>query len=133
MSIIKERIERALRSPLIILSASADAKSERMAYINYARLNGMKGMLTVLYRQMSNRIIIGEKDFNLQTYITSYDTCSQDELDIAWANRKREIPKVENTIQKEMEQASEKVERQDKQLTDRSQDALASLGFKKPS
>ena len=88
----------------------------------------MKGLVTVLYRQMSNRIIIGEKDFNLQTYVSSYDTCSQEELDKAWKAHSKEVPEVKE-IGKGKEER-EKEESQQNKLKEASNEAMRKLGFK---
>lgn len=93
-NIVEQRVTQALNRPIIYLCASGNPKSERMSYINWIRTNGLRKVMTVLYKQMSNRVIVGPKDFNLQCYVTDYDTITQEELDNAWENRNSEAKPV---------------------------------------
>lgn len=132
MSIIETRVMKALDRPMIYLCASGNPKSERMMYINWIRNNNLVGKISVLYRQIGNRVIVGPKDFNLQCYVTDYDFISQEELDRAWENRKEEaVTPHEKEETKQQARLIEEEERAKEKLKQIGTDALASLGFGK--
>lgn len=116
MSIVEERVMKALDKPMIYLCASGNAKSERMMYINWIRQNNLVGQMTVMYRQDGNRVIVGPKDFNLQCYVTDYDLLTQEELDRAWENRTQEamIPHEKQRTEQEKKEAIEERNRMEK-------------------
>lgn len=117
--IIRDRIALALNKPLLLLCATGNPKSERMMYVNYIRRNHINEFITILYRQESNRLIIGPKDFNLMIFVSGYDTISQAELDIAWEKRTEEIP-IARKSEMEIEASKPRVSQDD---------ILTSLGF----
>src|SRR5438046_130000 len=128
MSLVSDRINRALVSPIIILCASGDPKTERVTYMNYVRKQNLNESITILYRQEYNRLIIGPKDFQIQTYVGSFNTCSQEELTEAWETR-HNIEQKQNDLAEVKANEQKIIEDTYQELNKIGLDALATLGF----